>query len=147
MDGNSIDVRGLLLGGILIGVLGVLDDITTAQAAAIEEISLANDKLGFRELYRRGISIGKEHIASLVNTLVLAYVGASFPVVLLYMLHKNIPMWLLLNSNFIAEEIIRTVVGSTALVLAVPLTTVMSAYFFSQKSNGVMSAVKNQEER
>ena len=147
MDGSSIDARGLLLGGIIIGVLGVLDDITTAQAAAVEEISLANTTLSFRELYRRGISVGKEHIASLVNTLVLAYVGASFPIVLLYILHKNIPVWLLLNSNFIAEEIVRTVVGSTALVLAVPLTTIMSAYIFSPKSVPAIAAPLTREER
>lgn len=131
INGGTVDLRGLLLGGIMIGVLGVLDDVTTAQTASVEEISLANPQLSFKELYRRGLSVGREHIASLVNTLVLAYVGASFPVVLLYILNKNIPVWLLINSNFIAEEIVRTLVGSSALVIAVPLATLLSAFVFS----------------
>jgi len=133
IDGGSIDLRGLLLGGIIIGVLGVLDDITTAQTATVEEIHRADPDLSFSELYKRGLSVGREHIASLVNTLVLAYAGASFPVVLLYILHKNTPLWLVFNSNFIAEEIVRTLVGSSALVVAVPITTALAAVVFSRR--------------
>ncbi len=135
IEDSPIDLRGLLMGGIMIGVLGVLDDVTTAQAAAVEELQRANPALSVRELYRRGLSIGKEHIASLVNTLVLAYVGAAFPVVLLYVSHKNIPLWLMFNSNFIAEEVVRTLVGSSALIIAVPLTTYFAARSFSTVKN------------
>jgi uncharacterized membrane protein len=131
-DSGSIDLRGLLLGGIIIGVLGVLDDVTTAQTAAVEEVAKANPNLTFHELYRSGLSVGREHIASLVNTLVLAYVGASFPLILLYALHQVVPLWLMINSNFIAEEIVRTMVGSVALVVAVPISTILSAYWFSR---------------
>lgn len=126
-----INLRGLLLGGILVGTLGVLDDITTAQAATVEEIHKANATLGFSELYARGISVGKEHIVSLVNTLVLAYTGASFPLVLLFSLYKK-PMWTTLNSEMIAEEIIRMLVGSIALMIAVPITTFLAAYIFGR---------------
>ncbi len=130
---ESIDVRGLLLGGIMIGTLGVLDDITTAQAAAVDELKKANSALGFRELYRRGISIGREHIAALINTLVLAYAGASLPLFLLFSFSRTQPLWVVLNSDQVAEEIIRALVGSSTLVLAVPITTVLAAWVFSKK--------------
>ncbi len=126
---GQINTKGLLLGGIIIGVLGVLDDVTTGQTAAVEELSKANPRLGRWELYRRGISIGKEHIASLVNTLVLAYAGASFPLFLLLVVGGDKPLWVTLNSEFMAEEIVRTLVGSSALILAVPISTILAATF------------------
>lgn len=127
---GSIDLRGLLLGGIIIGVLGVLDDVTTAQVAAVDEIRKANPKVSFQQLYRSGISVGREHIASLVNTLVLAYVGASFPLFLLFSVNKDIqPLWVTVNSELIIEEVVRTLVGSTALVFAVPISTFLATYF------------------
>src|SRR5690606_24963107 len=89
---TAINLRGLLLAGIIIGALGVLDDITTAQAAAVEEIHKANRKLGFQEIYSRGMSVGKEHITSLVNTLALAYAGASLPTLLLFTVYPQ-PIW------------------------------------------------------
>lgn len=128
----GINLRGLLLGGIIIGALGVLDDITTGQAAAVHEIHNANPSLSFLELYRRGISVGKEHIASLVNTLVLAYAGAAFPLFLLFYIQKETPFWVVLNGEFLAEEIIRTLVGSSALIFAVPITTLLAAWFLAK---------------
>lgn len=127
----NIDLRGLLLGGIIIGVLGILDDVTTAQAAAVEEIHLANPSLGFRELVRRGFSIGREHIVSLVNTLVLVYVGASFPLLLLLFAYPR-PAWVTVNSEFIIEEIVRTFIGSLVLAFAVPITTLIAAHVYSR---------------
>jgi uncharacterized membrane protein len=129
---NAIDLKLLLLSGIIIGVLGVLDDVTTGQAAIIDELHDANPNLSFRELYTRGLSVGREHIASLINTLVLAYVGVSFPLILLFTIQKSQPLWLTLNSNFIAEEIVRTAVGSSALILAVPITSILAAYFLGK---------------
>jgi uncharacterized membrane protein len=139
LDNIHLDLKSLLLSGIIIGVLGVLDDVTTAQAATVEELHEANPALSFIELYKRGISVGKEHIASLVNTLVLAYVGVSFPLILLFTVSRNQPMWVIFNSNLIAEEVVRTIVGSCALILAVPITTFLAARFF-----GTMD--KNKEE-
>lgn len=130
--GDAINLQGLLLGGIIIGTLGILDDITTAQVAAVDEIKKANSSLGFSELYRRGLSVGREHVSSLVNTLALAYAGASLPVFLLFFLNKGQPWWAVLNGEFIADEIVRTLVGSCALVLAVPISTVFAAYFFGK---------------
>jgi uncharacterized membrane protein len=126
-------LRGLLLGGIVIGTLGVLDDIATAQTAAIEEVSRANPLLGFSKLFAAGFSVGREHIASLMNTLALAYVGASLPLLLLFSTDTETPLWVILNSQFLAEEIVRTLVGSTALILAVPVSTFLAAWSFARK--------------
>jgi len=129
---GNFDLRGLLLGAIVIGTLGVLDDITTTQVAAVEEIYKANHKLSFRQLYHRGFSVGKEHIASMINTLVIAYVGASFPVFLLITKSPQ-PLWVILNNEYLAEEIVRTLVGSATLILAVPIATGLAAGYFTKK--------------
>jgi uncharacterized membrane protein len=129
---GKINLKGLLLGGIIIGSLGVLDDITTAQTATVEEISAANNKLDFAELYRRGTSVGREHILSLINTLVLAYAGSSFPLFILIVRNTTEPLWVVLNSEPIVEEIVRTIVGSATLMFAVPISTVLAAYFYSR---------------
>lgn len=130
---ETLNLRGLLLGGMIIGVLGILDDVSTAQVASVDEIYKANSKLKFGELYARGLSVGREHIASLVNTLVLAYAGASLPLMLLFYSSGYEPIWVTLNSEFIVEEIIRTLVGSAALILAVPISTILAVYFFTKK--------------
>lgn len=128
---QNINLEGLYLGGIIIGALGVLDDITTAQSAVVDEIHRANRTLGITELYKRGLSVGREHIASLVNTLALAYVGASLPILLIFT-KTDFPLWVVLNSEFLVEEIVRTLVGSATLVLAVPLTTWIAANVFGR---------------
>lgn len=128
---GEIDLRGLLLGGIIIGALGVLDDITTAQTAAIDELSKANHKLGVKELYAAGTSIGREHIAALINTLALAYIGTSLPLFLLFYTNASTPFWVTINSEFLAEEIVRTLVGSATLLLAVPISTYLAARSFA----------------
>jgi uncharacterized membrane protein len=130
---SGFDLQGLLLGAMVIGTLGVLDDVTTAQVAAVEEIHNANDRLTAKELYQRGISVGREHIASLVNTLALAYVGASFPIFLLFSMPDNPPLWVLLNTEQIMEEAVRALVGGGALILAVPISTILAAYIFANR--------------
>lgn len=129
---GSISIKGLLLGGIIISVLGILDDVTTAQAATVEEIAKANPSLTAKELYKRGMSVGREHIVSLINTLVLAYTGASLPLLLLFKLQDS-PLWVILNSEIIIEELARMIVGSIALLLAVPITSMLAAKQFSKK--------------
>lgn len=142
---GNVNFRGLLLGGIIIGTLGVLDDVTTTQTASVEEISKAGGQLGTAELYKRGLSVGREHIASLINTLVLAYAGASLPLFLLFTINKAIPLWVTLNGETIAEEVIRTLVGSFALILAVPISTAFAALVFGRKTSGAPVAVINQK--
>ncbi|MFH1546646.1 MAG: YibE/F family protein [Patescibacteria group bacterium] len=128
-----IDLRGLLFAGILLGTLGVLDDITVAQIASISEIQKANPKLSSHELFKRGMRIGKEHIASMINTLALAYAGVSLPLILLLFLDSSKPLWVILNSEFVAEEIVRVVVGSSALILAAPIASFLGAYFLRKR--------------
>lgn len=130
---DSLDLRGILLAGIIIGTLGVLDDITTAQTAAVRELHDAKPNMSFSEMFGRVMRIGREHIASLVNTLVLAYAGASFPLFLLFYTTNAQPLWAIINSQQIAEEIVRTLVGSTALVLAVPISSALAAYYYTKK--------------
>lgn len=130
----QVNLQGLLLGGIIIGTLGVLDDITTAQVAVVDELKKANASLSAHELYSRALSIGREHIASLVNTLVLAYAGASLPLFLMFTLPGAQPFWVTFNSEFIAEEVVRTLVGSMALILAVPLSSWIAAKYLHKNS-------------
>jgi len=124
--GAEIDVRGLLLASILVGALGVLDDLTINQISAVFELRQAKPDLPSRSLYRRAMVIGQDHIAATVNTLVLAYVGASLPLLLLFNLFQE-PLLAALNRAAIAEEILRTLVGSIGLVAAVPIATALAA--------------------
>lgn len=132
---TPINLRGLLLGGYIIGALGVLDDLVTTQASAVFELHHANPKSGFRALYNSAMRIGQDHVAATVNTLVLAYAGASLPMLLLFSLARGDYAYLI-NFSFIAEEVVRTLVGSLGLIAAVPLTTVI-AIFFTQKTESL----------
>lgn len=132
---TTINLRGLLLGGYIIGALGVLDDLVTTQSSAVFELHHANPNFGFRALYNSAMRIGQDHVAATVNTLVLAYAGASLPMLLLFSLaHGNYAY--LVNFSFISEEIVRTLVGSLGLIAAVPLTTVI-AIFFAQRAESL----------
>jgi uncharacterized membrane protein len=122
----QIDPRGLLLGGMIIGSLGVLDDLVTSQSAAVVEIHDANPALGFRRVFSKAMRVGRDHVAATVNTLVLAYTGAALPLLLMFSLAQG-NYGYLLNSEFIAEEVVRTLVGSLALIAAVPISTFLAA--------------------
>ena len=123
---ERVSLRGLLLGGIVIGSLGVLDDVTVTQASAVWELHVANPAYGFRRLFSAGLRIGRDHIASTVNTLVLAYAGASLPLLVLFTL-SNRRLGDVLTGELVAQEIVRTLVGSIGLVAAVPITTALAA--------------------
>jgi uncharacterized membrane protein len=123
---GDVDPRGLLLAGIVIGTLGVLDDVTVTQAETVAELGAANPALGTRALYRAATRVGRAHIASTVNTIVLAYAGASLPLLLLVVVSGQ-PASTVLTSEFIAEEIVRSAVGTIGLVAAVPVTTALAA--------------------
>jgi uncharacterized membrane protein len=128
MLNTQINLRGLLLGGMIIGALGVLDDLVTTQASAVFELHHANEALGFRGLFQAAMRIGQDHVAATVNTLVLAYAGAALPMLLMFSLGRG-NYGFLVNYEFIAEEIVRTLVGSLGLVTAVPLTTAIAILF------------------
>jgi uncharacterized membrane protein len=121
-----ISMRGLLLAGMLIGSLGVLDDLVISQASAVFELHAANSKLNLKFLYRRGMNIGRDHVAATINTLVLAYAGSSLPMLLLFSINSG-DYVMLANMSMVAEEIVRTLVGSIGLFLAVPITTFLSS--------------------
>jgi len=124
---TRIDMRGLALGGIIIGTLGVLDDVTVGQASATFELKRANPSLGWTQLFRHGMAIGRDHIASMVNTLMMAYVGAALPLFLL-LIRSSASLAQTLNREFLAEEVIRTLVGSLGLILAVPITSLIASF-------------------
>jgi uncharacterized membrane protein len=124
--GIEISVRGLLLGGVVIGAMGALDDVTVTQASAVAELRAADPAMPRAELYRAGLRIGRDHVASTVNTLVLAYAGASMPLLLVFSLSGQ-SLGSAANGEVVAIEIVRTLVGSIGLVAAVPVTTWLAA--------------------
>ncbi|MGI5291828.1 YibE/F family protein [Nonomuraea polychroma] len=122
----SIDTQGLLLAGIIIGALGVLDDVTVTQAVTVAELAQANPSYGFARLYRAAGRIGRAHIASVINTIILAYAGASLPLLLLFSIGSQ-PLGDVLTTPVIMQEIVRSVVGTLGLISAVPITTALAA--------------------
>ncbi|MBN1259214.1 MAG: YibE/F family protein [Anaerolineae bacterium] len=125
--GVTLNMHGVLLAGMIIGAAGVIDDVVLAQAITVFELARANQTLPPRELFLRGMKIGNAHLASMINTLVFAYASAALPLLILFFLYPE-PWYLTLNRELIAEEIVRTVVGSLGLMLAVPLTTLIAAW-------------------
>lgn len=130
---GSIDIKGLLLAGIIIGTLGILDDVTIGQASTIEQLKLANPKMDWMELFKKGMNVGQDHISSMVNTLVLVYSGSALPLLLLFFDSQKTFIDIL-EFELIAEEIVRMLVGSIGLVLAAPLATVMAAMLFQNNN-------------
>ncbi|MFI0738093.1 YibE/F family protein [Streptomyces sp. NPDC021100] len=126
----GIETQGLLLAGIIIGSLGVLDDVTVTQTSAVWELKEADPSASWRKLYGAAMRIGRDHIASVVNTLVMAYAGASLPLLLLFSIADS-GVGTVATSEIVAEEIVRTLVGSIGLVLSVPVTTLLAALVVS----------------
>lgn len=124
--GADVDPRGLLLAGLVIGALGVLDDVTITQAAAVSEVQAADSTLSRRALLQAGLRVGRDHVAATVNTLVLAYAGAAMPLLLLFLISGN-PWSQVLTGELVAQEVVRTLVGALGIVAAVPLTTALAA--------------------
>jgi uncharacterized membrane protein len=124
--GTGVDARGLLLAGVVIGALGVLDDVTVTQTSAVWELRHANPGLSPRGLFTSAMRIGRDHVASAVNTLVLAYAGAALPLLLLFSLSGR-GFGDVVNSQDVATEIVRTLVGSIGLIASVPITTALAA--------------------
>lgn len=137
---GRISMVGLLFGGIMIGLLGVLYDIAIGQAITIEELFRAGKHLTRKEVYRRAIRIGREHIGALVNTLAIAYVGVSLPLLLLIQSSTLGPLFIL-NSEIFATEVVRILIGSIGLILAVPITTLIASYML----HGKVKEVSNHE--
>lgn len=128
----SMDFAGLLLGGIIIGALGVLDDVAVTQSIVVREIYKLQRDMKFFDAYKRALSVGKEHVGAMVNTLALAYTGASLPLILIFY-KSEYPISLILSQEIFSVEIMRTVVGSIGLILSVPLTTAFAVYLLRSR--------------
>lgn len=126
LKNGNFDARGLLFAGVIIALLGVLQDITISQAAVVVQLQKANNKLSFTSLFKRSMEVGRDHIASMTSTLILVYAGASLPLLLLFTT-TNLPFGQIFNSENISEEIIRTLIASIGLMLAVPTTSALTA--------------------
>lgn len=125
-QGEVIVPAGILLAGIILGAVGVLDDIAITQSETVAELREANPRLSRRELFIAAMRVGRHHIASTVNTLVLAYVGVAMPLILLFLVTPEITTSRFMNAEPVAEEIVRTLAGTMALVLTVPIATLFA---------------------
>jgi uncharacterized membrane protein len=123
---GDIDVRGLLLAGIVVGALGILDDVTVTQVSTVYELRAADPAMSRRGLYGSALRVGRDHIASTINTLLLAYAGASMPLLVIFST-SGIGLTDTLTHGVVAEEVVRTLVGSVGLIAAVPITTALAA--------------------
>lgn len=129
---GHFDLSGLILAGIVLGALGAIDDITVTQASTVWELHALRPDLGKAGLFRSGLKVGRDHVASTVNTLLLAYAGAAMPLLLFFVLAGQ-SIGTVVNSEIVAVEVVRTLVGSIGLVAAVPLTTWLAAVFASEE--------------
>ncbi|MES2623121.1 MAG: YibE/F family protein [Patescibacteria group bacterium] len=129
--GGTLDVQGLLFAGIMIGLLGILYDVAIGQSIAIEELIRADHHMQSKKLIERGMRIGREHIGALVDTLALAYVGASLPLLLLFATSDS-PILYILNREDISTELVRILVGSMSIIVAVPITTYIAVYILKK---------------
>jgi uncharacterized membrane protein len=128
---DALDLRGLLIAGIVVGALGVLDDVTVSQVSIVAALRRANPAMGARQLYAEATKVGRDHVASAVNTLALAYAGASLPL-LLFFAQGDQSVGRLVTKEVVAVEVVRMLVGSIGLVLSVPVTTRLAAVVMSR---------------
>lgn len=138
-DTSLIIPRGILLAGILLGAVGVLDDIAITQTEVVAELKAADPKLSRQSLYTRAMRVGRHHIASTVNTLVLAYTGVALPLLILFLFSNEISLLRFLNEEPLVEEVVRTVAGTLGLVLTVPISTWLATLLTKEEAEGVHS--------
>lgn len=129
---GMVDFRGLLLVGILIGALGVLDDMVISQIEAVVQIKNANPKIKDKELLKKSFEIGRSHLGAIINTLFLAYVAVSLPFLLLFSAGSTATFSQVINNELIATEIIRTLVGSIGIALALPISTIIAVQYYAK---------------
>ncbi len=129
--GAGLSLEGLVLAGMVVGALGVLDDVTVSQASTVLAIHRANPVQGLRRVFASALSVGRDHLSATVNTLVLAYVGAALPILLIFE-NQDTTFGDALNRETVAGEVVAMLVGSIGLVLAVPLTTALAAWLLQR---------------
>ncbi len=140
LQGMEFDLRGLFLAGVVIGALGVLDDVTITQAAAVAEVKRADPSAGWRQLFGAGMRVGRDHVAATVNTLVLAYVGAALPTFILLTM-SDLGLLQSINNEVIAQEIVRALIGGLGIIAAVPITTALMAAILTDHQHDESAAV------
>ena len=135
LDGDNIDFKGLLLAGIIIGTLGVLDDVVISQIATVEQLYETDKQQSQRTVYKKAYTVGVSHISSMANTLFLAYAGASLPLLVLFVSGESAfaAFGDVLNNEAIATEVVRTLAGSIGLVLTVPISTFLAVIFLKER--------------
>ncbi len=131
---NNLNLQGILFAGILIAVLGILNDITVSQAAIVAQLKRTSQSLSFKDLYFKAMSVGKDHIASMINTLILVYTGTALPLLLLFVNNPH-PFAEIINYEIVAEEVVSTLLAGIGLILAVPLTTLIACFFYSSNAS------------
>lgn len=137
LAGNDINIKGLLLAGIIIGSLGVLDDAIISQVALVRELKISNPELTKKQNYRQAMRVGISHLSSMVNTLFLAYAGASLPLLILFSIKQSpfLTFNQVIDNEMVATEIVRTLTGSIGLILAIPIATFLAVQFIKNTKN------------
>ncbi len=132
-SGVPLAFQGILLGSIVLGTIGILDDVITTQVATVAEISKGTSKT-FKQVFSQSMNVGKTHILALINTLAIAYLSAGLPIFLSYILTRIAPWWVILNSELISEELVRTIIGSMTLCMAVPISTALASWYYTKQN-------------
>ena len=131
--GTPIGLRYLLVGGIVISALGAVMDVAMSIASALSEIHLVDPELGPKDLFKSGMNIGRDMVGTMTNTLILAFIGSSF-VIVIYLYSIGLQPYQLLSSSYLAIEVISGIASSIGVILSVPITAFISAYIISDKS-------------
>jgi uncharacterized membrane protein len=136
LAGGNINIKGLLLSGIIIGALGVLDDVIISQVVLVKELKISNPNLTKNQIYKQAMRVGVSHLSSMVNTLFLAYTGASLPLLILFSVKQEpfLTFNQVIDNEMMATEIVRTLTGSIGLILAVPIATFLAVNFINKES-------------
>lgn len=132
--GSPIGLRGLLIGGTMISALGAVMDVAMSISSAMQELTTVNSNLSRRELFRSGMNIGRDMIGTMTNTLILAFVGSSFLMVI-YIYSLQVPTYELLSSTLVATELVHSIASSIGVILSVPLTVFISTFFFQHNTH------------
>ncbi len=132
----EINFRGLLLAGMIIGAIGVLDDIIVGQIESVARIKEANPKLPPKKVFNLAYKIGNTHLGAIINTLFLTYAGAALPLLLLFVLNREVGLSFerAINTEAVTTEIVRTLVGSIGVIASMPIATFLAAIGLDQKT-------------
>lgn len=132
--GTPIELKGLLIGGMLIAALGAIMDVAMSIASSVQELVTVNPNLTKKDIWKSGMNIGKDMIGTMTNTLILAFVGSSLLLVI-YIYSLDLPAYELFSSTLVATELVHSIASSIGVLLSVPLTVFISAFFFTNKKN------------